>query len=236
PPAFLLPATSTGQNDGNLPAQRLFHALDSCGCLRDVRHVLRHSSVGVLKPIAGQYRDGPASADTPGAAKLEQPGDTRRARRLSKEPFSCGKEAVGFEDLFVADRFDQSATLVPGGDSALPRSRVADADRRRDRLWLWHRNATDERGGAGGLEAVHLRVQRRAAEFRAFAESLPVGGNVASVADRDRDQFGRVAQRFANLVRGGLLPSDTMRVDRVHECHGVFARELSRGTEGIVKV
>ena len=48
--------------------------------------------------------------------------------------------------------------LVAGGLGALPARRVADADRGRDGLRVLDELAEDDRRGAGGLEAHHLRL------------------------------------------------------------------------------
>ena len=65
----------------------------------------------------------------------------------------------------------------------LPRRRIADADGRRDRLRLSHRSALDDGRRARGLEAPHARQAGGMARVGVLAVALPIGRDVACVAD-----------------------------------------------------
>ena len=80
--------------------------------------------------------------------------------------------------------------------------------------------AVDQRRGALGLEAEHPR--RRAG----LLEALPVGGDVAGVADRDAQRV-ELAELLDDLERRGLLALEPERVDRVDERDRVARRELA---------
>src|SRR5439155_8105401 len=121
-----------------------------------------------------------------------------------------------------------------------PRRRVADADRRRDRLRPCDRRAVDERRGTGRLEAEHAWPSDRAAGRLVFLEAGPVRRDVARVADGDGEDVGRPAEVVADLERGRLLAGQPVRVDRVHEpdraVRGTRLGERADDAEGVVEV
>ena len=88
-------------------------------------------------------------------AGLQQAGHAGRGGQLAEHRLLAAQQPVGGEDLPVGDRGDQTAGLVPGRLGRLPRRRVADPDRGRDRLRAQHRRAGDDRRRPAGLEAEH---------------------------------------------------------------------------------
>ena len=66
--------------------------------------------------------------------------------------------------------------------------------------------------------------------------ALPVGGDVPRIPDRYAVNVGRFAERVADLERGGLLPFDAERVDRVHDRHAAAFAELAHEVERVVEV
>ena len=111
----------------------------------------------------------------------------------------------------------------------LPPRRVADPDRARDRLGLLDAMAEHERRRALGLEAEHLR------RLPDLLEALPVGRDVAGVADRDAQPVD-LAELLVDLERGRLLALEPERVDRVDERDRVAAGELADDLERLVEV
>src|SRR4051812_1034360 len=103
---------------------------------------LRQRGLRVLEPVASQHAD-----DAVGAldAVGEQPGDRGGARRLAEDPLVGGEEAIGVEDLLVADRLDLAAAGGEGLHRLLPAGGVADPDRARNGLGVRHRRAVHER-------------------------------------------------------------------------------------------
>src|SRR5439155_120324 len=77
-----------------------------------------------------------------------------------------------------------------------------------------------DRGGAGRLEAQHLRELRSPAGVLVLPVALPVGGDVAGVADRDAVDVGGVAQHVDDLEGAGLLALDPVGIDRVDDGDG----------------
>src|SRR5437762_11555101 len=75
----------------------------------------------------------------------------------------------------------------------------------------------NEGRGSLGLKAEHARTTRRQSRGLGLDESLPVRGDVAGVADRDAERIRRVAERVADLERGGLLSLDAVGIDAVDE-------------------
>src|SRR2546426_429035 len=78
-------------------------------------------------------------------------------------------------------------------------------------------------GGAPGrrarrLVAHHARRPLDHARGAVLRVTLPVGRDVARVADRQEMVVGRAAERVADLEGRGLLALDAVRVDGVHEC------------------
>ena len=66
--------------------------------------------------------------------------------------------------------------------------------------------------------------------------ALPVGRDVAGVADRQHVDVGRVAERVDDLERRRLLALDAGRVDRVDQLDGVGLGELAGHGEAVVEV
>ena len=141
----------------------------------------------------------------------EQAGDRSGRGRLAEDAFGGGKPVVGVEDLLVGDGGDAAARGGEGRHRLLPAGRVADPDRGGDGLGVGDGGAADQRRRALGLEAVE---DRRRADL---LEAAPVGGDVAGVADRDRQRAGGAAQLLDDLEGRRLLAFDPVRVDRVDE-------------------
>ena len=185
--------------------------------------------------VSGSLRPWPVSTQTTDVGRLaalrrrqpvsQDPGHRRRRGGLAEDALARGEQAVGVEDLLVGDRGDPPPRAGDGVHRLLPARRVADPDRRGDRLRLGDRLAVDQRGGALRLEAVQDR--RRPV----LLEAPPPGGDVAGVADRDRERVGWPAELVAGLERGRLLALDPVRVDRVDQLDRVApwpARARSR--------
>ena len=100
------------------------------------------------------------------------------------------------------------------------------------------RVAEDDRGRAGGLEAEHPRPPFDDPGHRVVGEAGPVRADVASIADRDREDVGRPTEVVADLERGRLLAGQAVRVDGVHEGDRVIAPvgELEDDRERLVEV
>ena len=100
-------------------------------------------------PLSGSFRPCPVSTQTtvrvgvepPLGAQLPDAGQARRRGRLAEDAGQPDDVPVGGEDLVVGHRLDQAAALVAGGGRLLPRRRVADPDRGRERLRVLDRVA-----------------------------------------------------------------------------------------------
>ena len=194
---------------------------------------LAERGVGVLQAVAGEDADdrlGRRVALDHRQAVGEDAGDRRGGGRLAEDSLARGEEAVCVEDLLVGDGGDAPARLGDGGHRLLPAGRVADADRRGDRLGVGDRLAADERRCALGLEAVEP------GRLLALAEAAPPRGDVAGVADGDRERTRRLAELLDHLEGRGLLALDPVRVDRVHELDRVLLRKLADEGERVVEV
>ena len=101
-----------------------------------------------------------------------------------------------------------------------------------------HDLAGDDRRGAGGLEAPHARglLREAASGFGVLAVALPVGGDVAGVADRQAVDVGGVAEHVDDLERRRLLALDAELVDAVDQAHRVVDRQLAGQREAVVEV
>ena len=88
----------------------------------------------------------------------------------------------------------------------------------------------------GRLEAPHPRGPRGEAVGGVLAVALPVGGDVAGVADRQAVDVGGVAERVDDLERRRLLALDAERVDAVDQAHRVVDRQLAGQREAVVEV
>src|SRR5262249_45167808 len=134
--------------------------------------------VRVLEAVAGEDADAAGAGDAALRRRdLEQAGDRSGGGRLAEDAFLAGEAAVSGEDLLVGDAVDGAAGLVPRGNGTLPARRVADPDCRGDGLRLGDRVAEDNRRGARGLEAHHLRAAAEAA-LGVLDEAFPVSGDV----------------------------------------------------------
>jgi hypothetical protein len=97
--------------------------------------------------------------------------------------------------------------MHPEPRSPHPSWPVPDADRSGDRLGMRYHLADHERSRSCGLPSQHAWPFRRQPVVGVLGVALPVGSDVARVADRDAVHVGRVAERVADLERRGLLPS-----------------------------
>ncbi len=168
--------------------------------------------------------------------RLQQPGDARGGGGLDEDALLLREQPVGGEDLPVGDRLDVAAGLVAGVERLLPGSGVADPDGGRDRRGRGDTGAGHDGRGAGGLEAEHARALRRDAVRGVLPVALPVGRDVAGVADGQAVHVGRVAERVAHLEGGGLLAVDAVGVDRVDQRRRVVLRQRAAQVEAVVEV
>ena len=134
--------------------------------------------------VCGSLSPWPVSTQTtrsaPSAPWLEQPGDARGRGRLAEDALVRGEEAVGVEDLVVGDRADRAARGASSRPSPPPSARGC-------------RSGSRSRPSRAARPARRARAARRprpgsrasAARAPASCEALPVGGDVARVADRD---------------------------------------------------
>ncbi len=95
--------------------------------------------------------------------------------------------------------------------------------------------AGHDRRGALGLGADHSRQARRPTSRMVLAKALPVGRDVAGVADREHQVIRRVAENVDDLERGRLLSLQAVWVDRVHQCHRVSAGEVPHDLERVIE-
>src|SRR5262249_53957480 len=150
--------------------------------------------VRVLEAVPGEDADTAGAGDAAIRRRdLEEASDRGGRGRFAEDAFFAGEAAVGGKNLVVGDAGDGAAGLVPSGYGALPACRVADADGRGDGLRLSDRVAKDDRRSAGGLEAHHLRPAAESA-FGVLDEALPVGCDVAGIADGDEEVVRRIAE------------------------------------------
>src|SRR5512135_1396719 len=82
----------------------------------------------------------------------------------------------------------------------------------------------------GGLRAEHPGTAAAVLDV-----PPPVRGDVAGVADRQAVHVGRGAEGVDDLERGGLLPLDAQRVDRVDQRHRVVQGEVAGQGEAVVE-
>src|SRR3954469_17701087 len=224
------PGPRLAEEAGTLTVRRLFkdRALDrvQVRLARHDRAGLRKRGLRVLEPMAGEDAD-----DAVGAldAVGQQPGDAGRRRRLAEHALVGREEAVGVEDLVVADGLHLAAARREGLHRLLPSRRVADPDRARDGLRVRDRRAVDQRGRALRLEAEQPRPRAH------LLKALVVGGHVACVADRDAERV-ELAERVQQLEGRGLLAFDAERVDRVDQRDGMALGELAHELERLVEV
>ena len=165
----------------------------------------------------------------------EQKRERRRRGRLAEEAFAAGKPDLSRDDLGVGDRLDRSARLVAGAGRTFPRSRITDPDRRRHGPGVRDGLAGDDGGRPVGLGSHHPWQASGATGCVILPEALPVGGDVASVADRQQQVIRSLAQRIDHFVRSRLLTLDPMRVDRIHERHRIAVAQLTHGLERLVE-
>src|SRR5439155_9875229 len=174
----------------------------------DHRSGVLDRDVRVLEPVARDDADQSLRL----RAVLQRARDRRGRSGLAEDPLVRREPALRLEDLLVGDRVDPPARLPEGFDRLLPSGRVADADRRCDRLRPLDRMSHDDRGGAGCLKAEDPRPAATV-----FFEAPPPGGHVARVANWNGDRVGRRTKVVTDLERRRLLPLDAKRIDRVDE-------------------
>src|SRR5439155_18154986 len=122
---------------------------------RDDRAGLLERGLRVLQPVAREHAD---DALRVAGAVVDQAGDRGGAGRLAEDALARGEQAVGVEDLLVADGVDAAARVAHRGHRLLPARGVADADGACHRLRLLHALTGDERRRAFGLEAIPLMI------------------------------------------------------------------------------
>ena len=149
-------------------------------------------SVGVLESMTGQHTDDGRTWDRfdplPPSCARRRPTQPMRARRRCPRPRQV---AVSGQDLVVGDGLDDAARLVPRPERLCPARRVADANGRRDRLWLVSKPRNPTR-------YAKPRIDRRSADD----------------CDRDQDrQSGQLGQGAPGARRVG-------RRDRIGDRRG----------------
>ncbi len=145
--------------------------------------------------------------------QVQEPGDARGRRRLREEPLP-GHPSVRREDLPVGHGEDRALGLLRRGDRLLPRRRVPDPDRGRDRLRILDRLPEHDRRRALRLEAEEPRRLVDHARLEVLGVAEPMARDVAGVPDRNEVQVGRAAERVADLERRGLLPLEPVTDSR----------------------
>ena len=108
-------------------------------------------------------------------------------------------------------------------------SRVPDPDRGRDRGRIGYRRPRHQRCRSGRLARQHPRGRAR------LTESLPVGGDVAAVSDRQGQPVRRAAELLDHLEGGGLLTLQPVGVDRVQQRHRAALDQLSHQPQRVVE-
>src|SRR5262249_51028399 len=130
---------------------------------------LADRALGILESVSrDRAHDDVVGADNAVCSGFEQARDRGCGRGLHETPFLGGEGAVRVEDARAGEGTDVAAGFVACRDRALPRSRVADADRGRDRFGVQHRLAEHDRGCAGRLPPEHAREARRLPERVVF--------------------------------------------------------------------
>ena len=171
-------------------------------------------------PVSTHTTSAPGSS-SPAAAGLGHAGHARRRRRLAEDAL-VPRRARGTPprisssvDRRRSGRRDSSRAAI----AFVPRRRVADPDRGRDRVRAASIGWPSTSGAApAAWKPEHPRRRRDDARPRAYSRKPgPVGADVAGVADRDGEDVGRPAEVVADLERAGLLALESERVDRVHE-------------------
>src|SRR4051794_15084597 len=224
------PGPRFAEDAGTFTVRRLFkYGFLDRGHVRLAGHDrprLAERGLRVLQPVTREHADDAVGAVDP---VRQQAGDAGGGRRLAEHALAGGQEAVGVEDLGVRDGGDLAARRGEGLHRLLPTGGVADPDRARDRLRMRDRRAVHERGRALGLEAEQPGVGAH------LLKALPVGGDVAGVADRDAERV-ELAQRVEQLEGRGLLPLQPERVDAVDERDRVAPADLAHELERLVEV
>ena len=140
------------------------------------------------------------------------------------------------EDFVVGDFGDEASGFLGGLDGSVPAGGVADLDGGGDGFGFFDGTAVYDGRGAGGLESVHFRVLLCAAVAKVFLETLPVGGDVAGVADGQEVKVWRSAELVADFEGGGFLALDADGVDAVDDFNGSDGGKFADKAQGDVEV
>ena len=197
-------------------------------------------SCGSLRPLPVRTQTTSASGSTsPAVGGGDHARHGRRRRRLAEHALEAraarGRRARICSSVTAAMRPPDSsrAPIARSQDAGLPMRIAVAMVSGCSTGW-----PSDERRGAGGLEAPHPRRGRHPAGVAVLAEAAPVGADVAGVADRDRQDVRRPAQVVADLEGGRLLALEPERVDRVDERDRVVVllRERADDAQRVVEV
>ena len=126
-------------------------------------------------------------------------------------------------------RADAAVRLLDRLQRLIQPGRVPDPDRGRDRGRVGHGRPGHQRRRAGRLARQHPGCHA------GLAESLPVGGDVAAVSDRQRQPVGRGSQLLDHLEGGGLLALQPVGVDRVEQRHRAPLDQLPHQPQRVVE-
>ena len=173
-------------------------------------------------------------ASTPSAASTQQAGDPGGGGRLDEDAVASRRARAGRR----GSRSSVTARNRPPDSSAaadreVPRGRVADPDRRGDRLGVGHRARrapAARRPRPASRASAGVRV--RQAGVGVLEVALPVRRDVAGVADRQHVHVGGVAEEVDDLERRGLLALEPHRVDRVDQRDRVVRRPARARSAG----
>ena len=179
------------------------------------------------------HGDEAALGDQPGRKGFLQSGHRGGAGGLNEDALGFGQQLVRLEDFRVGHLVDPSARLLRGGEGAGAAGGIPDADGGGHGLGILHHVAVDERGGAGRLPPEHPRARSLG---QGLDKPLPVGGDVAGVANRQKMKVGRFAQSVENLEGGGFLSFDAHGVDGVDHLHAGQVPHLADEIEGVVEI
>src|SRR5918994_2800244 len=171
----------------------------------------------VLQTVTGQDApDRRPLGDTILSSDPKQSRNARGRRRLREHPFSCDAPVCG-EDLAVGDGEDRALGLLCRRERLIPRRRVPDSDRRRDRLGRFHRCTFDDWSSPRRLEPEQPWRLVDHAVVQVLGVAEPVAPDVPGVAHGNAVHIRRAAERIADLERRGLLPLQAVRGYRVHQ-------------------
>src|SRR5690606_2204846 len=149
---------SPGPGRGRAPSPRSQCPFDGSklGLDADRGRGVADGQVGILQTVAGQgAHDALSLRESSFRMPCEQPGDTGSRGGLTEDTLLLGEPGPGLQNRRIAHRADVTLRSIPGLDGPIPAGRIADADRRGDRLRRLDRGTAHQGTGALGLIAHH---------------------------------------------------------------------------------